>query len=68
MTKYVLMNQRTSAQFSTTDRQQLEAKVRYLEAEGIDLDEFIITVIDTDNFPPRSLPAAAIITNAFAVR
>ncbi len=64
MIKYVLMNTRTTSQFSSNDRQQMKDKLHYLESESIDLDEFIVTIIDVHKSASKSQTARSFLEGA----
>lgn len=57
MIKYVLVNRNASLHDSKDKPSEIVDKLHLYESQGISLDDINVTIIDTENFPPKTQTA-----------
>jgi hypothetical protein len=57
MIKYVLFSKKAILHYGTEDRSEIVHRLGRLKSEGYSLDDYFVTIVDTENYPPKTLTA-----------
>jgi hypothetical protein len=58
MKKYILRSGRKTEHFVSDSPSEINAKMIFLQSEGVNLINVTVTIIDTEKYPPATMTAA----------